>query len=62
MPNVNEMRIRLASHMARVSGKAIDAEFKRINALAAYGRISSVTRNHMVSSAAIRLAWKANAA
>jgi hypothetical protein len=62
MPNVTNMEERMRSHLARVTEKAIAKELGRIHALYAQGKISSVTKGHMTSTAAIRLAWKANAA
>jgi hypothetical protein len=62
MPKITEMRSRMVSHLARVSGKAIEREFKRIDALRWSGKISPVTSDHMKQTAAIRLAWLANAA
>lgn len=62
MPKVREMSDRFQSHLARVSGKAINKEMDRIDALSAAGKVSRVTAMHMISTAAIRLAWKANAA
>jgi hypothetical protein len=59
MPNVSEMPIRMSSHLARVSGKALNREIDRISALRYAGRISAVTAQHMVQSAPIRLAWLA---
>jgi hypothetical protein len=59
MPNVNQMRARMISHLARVSGKAIAKEYDRIDALRYTGKISPVTSDHMKQTAAIRLAWLA---
>jgi hypothetical protein len=61
MPNVRQMSDRLSSHLARVSGKALEREADRINALLRDERISPLTAHFMRQSAAIRLAWKANA-
>ncbi|MEQ9634633.1 MAG: hypothetical protein RLW68_00965 [Devosia marina] len=62
MPNVREMNDRFQSHLARVSGKAMKKEMDRIDALRIDRKISHVTVHHMISTAAIRLAWKANSA
>ena len=59
MPNVVQMEARFRSHLDRVSGKAIDKEFDRINALRYAAKISPVTSDHMKQTAAIRLAWLA---
>jgi len=62
MPNVIQMEERMKSHLARVSGKAIEKELARISALERDGKISRFTAMSMVSTAAIRLAYRANAA
>ena len=60
MPNVQQMSNRFNSHLARVNGKALDREFKRIEALYHASKISSVTRTFMQRSAHVRLAWLAH--
>lgn len=59
MPNVNEMQKRFSSHLARVSDKAMDREFKRIDRLYADAKISHFTARSMRQTAPIRLAWLA---
>jgi hypothetical protein len=60
MPNVQQMAIRLQSHMARVGNKAMDKEFKRIDALFADDKVSRFTRLSLRHTAPIRLAYIAN--
>lgn len=62
MPNVVKMEERMQSHLARVSGRAMDKETARIAGLRRAGKISQFTAMAMLSTAAIRLAWLANAA
>lgn len=62
MPNVKNMQTRLLSHMARVSGKAIQKEDDRIARLLSSQKISPETAQFMRVSSAIRLAYIANAA
>lgn len=60
MPNVRAMEDRMISHLARVSGKAIEREFDRISGLRNDGRISLETWTALRQSAALRLAYIAN--
>lgn len=62
MPKVIHMEERMRSHMARVSGKALEKEMDRLRELEHAGKISRRTHTYLIASAAIRLAWKANAA
>ena len=61
MPNVDQMMQRMQSHLARVSGKALNKEFDRIRDLRAAGKISDTTAAHLSQTAPIRLAYLANA-
>lgn len=61
MPNVRQMEDRMASHLARVGGKAIEREFDRIAGLHLAGKVSFFTATALRQTAALRLAYIANA-